>query len=165
MTNRVIPPVGRFGGIGDLQKRLRGSRIIHDNRDDLARELLNIASAKMTDIITWEGGVSTLKDVKDISEGALSSIKRVKITPSKNGDIIDIELVDKVRVLQLCAKASGLLDQEKDGEKPAVVSIEMVMPEKQEGNNDTEKNKNSLEQLSSDTGKVHPEGKTKKEQS
>ena len=129
MGNRVIPPVGRFGGIGDLQKRLRGSQIIYDNRDDLARVMLQIASAKITDIVTWENGVSTLKDVKDINEAALNAIKRVKITPTKQGDVIDIEMVDKVRVMQMLAKSSGLLDQEKDGDKPAVVSIEMVMPE------------------------------------
>ena len=129
MGNRVIPPVGRFGGIGDLQKRLRGSQIIYDNRDDLARVMLQIASAKITDIVSWENGVSTLKDVKDINEAALNAIKRVKITPTKNGDVIDIEMVDKVRVMQMLAKSSGLLDQEKDGDKPAVVSIEMVMPE------------------------------------
>ena len=129
MGNRVIPPVGRFGGIGDLQKRLRGSQIIYDNRDDLARVMLQIASAKITDIVTWENGVSTLKDVKDINEAALNAIKRVKITPTKQGDVIDIEMVDKVRVMQMLAKSSGLLDQEKDGDKPAVVFIEMVMPE------------------------------------
>ena len=129
MGNRVIPPVGRFGGIGDLQKRLRGSQIIYDNRDDLARVMLQIASAKITDIVTWENGVSTLKDVKDINEAALNAIKRVKITPTKQGDVIDIEMVDKVRVMQMLAKSSGLLDQEKDGDKPAVVSIELVMPE------------------------------------
>ena len=129
MGNRVIPPVGRFGGIGDLQKRLRGSQIIYDNRDDLARVMLQIASAKITDIVSWENGVSTLKDVKDINEAALNAIKRVKITPTKNGDVIDIEMVDKVRVMQMLAKSSGLLDHEKDGDNPAVVSIEMVMPE------------------------------------
>ena len=58
MANRVIPPVGRFGGIGDLQKRLRGSQIIYDNRDDLARVMLQIASAKITDIVTWENGTT-----------------------------------------------------------------------------------------------------------
>ena len=91
--------------------------------------MLQIASAKITDIVSWENGVSTLKDVKDINEAALNAIKRVKITPTKQGDVIDIEMVDKVRVMQMLAKSSGLLDQEKDGDKPAVVSIEMVMPE------------------------------------
>ena len=103
MGNRVIPPVGRFGGIGDLQKRLRGSQIIYDNRDDLARVMLQIASAKITDIVTWENGVSTLKDVKDINEAALTAMKRVNITPTKQGDVIDIEMVDKVRVRQMLA--------------------------------------------------------------
>ncbi len=156
--------MGRFGGIGDLQKRLRGSQIIYDNRDDLAKVMLQIASAKITDIVTWENGTTHLKDVKDISEGALNSIKKVKITPTKNGDIIEIDMVDKVRIMQLLAKSSGLLDQEKDGEKPAVVSIEMVMPEERKAN-DTEENKNTMEQLGSNPGKVHSKGKRSKQRS
>lgn len=165
MGNRVIPPVGRFGGIGDLQKRLRGSQIIYDNRDDLARVMLQIASAKITDIVTWENGTTHLKDVKDISEGALNSIKKVKITPTKNGDIIEIDMVDKVRIMQLLAKSSGLLDQEKDGEKPAVVSIEMVMPEEGKQINDTKENKNTMEQPGPNPGKVHSKSKRSKQRS
>jgi hypothetical protein len=37
-------------------------------------------------------------------------------------------MIDKVRVLQMLAKSAGLMDQEKEADKPSVVSIEMVMP-------------------------------------
>ena len=39
-------------------------------------------------------------------------------------------------MFQLLAKSAGLLDTEKDGDKPAVVDIQMVMPE---GDTDEEK--------------------------
>ena len=69
-----------------------------------------------------------LKDIDDIPEHALSAIKKIKITPTRNGDQVEVELIDKVRVLQMTAKIAGLLDQEKEIDKPSVVAIEMVMP-------------------------------------
>ena len=137
MGKRVVPPVGRFGGVGEIRKRLRGSQIIYDNRDGLATEMLGIAKAKVTDIFDWNGKKLELKDAKDIPDHALAAIKKIKITPTQFGeDVIEVELLDKVRVFQLLAKSAGLLDTEKDGDKPAVVDIQMVMPE---GDTDEEK--------------------------
>tara|TARA_B000000609_G_scaffold35945_1_gene25312 strand:- start:6616 stop:7029 length:414 start_codon:yes stop_codon:yes gene_type:complete len=137
MAKRVVPPVGRFGGVGEIRKRLRGSQIIYDNRDGLATEMLGIAKAKVTDIFDWNGKKLELKDAKDIPDHALAAIKKIKITPTQSGeDVIEVELLDKVRVFQLLAKSAGLLDTEKDGDKPAVVDIQMVMPE---GDTDEEK--------------------------
>ena len=136
MGKRVVPPVGRFGGIGEIRKRLRGSQIIYDNRDGLATEMLGIAKAKVTDIFDWNGKKLELRDAKDIPEHALAAIKKIKITPTQSGeDVIEVELLDKVRIFQLLAKSAGLLDTEKDGDKPAVVDIQMVMP----GEDDEEK--------------------------
>ena len=132
MGKRVVPPVGRFGGVGEIRKRLRGSQIIYDNRDGLATEMLGIAKAKVTDIFDWNGKKLELKDAKDIPDHALAAIKKIKITPTQSGeDVIEVELLDKVRVFQLLAKSAGLLDTEKDGDKPAVVDIQMVMPEEE----------------------------------
>jgi hypothetical protein len=136
MGKRVVPPVGRFGGVGEIRKRLRGSQIIYDNRDGLATEMLGIAQAKITDIFDWNGTKLELKDAKDIPEAALAAIKKIKITPTQSGeDIVEVEMLDKVRIFQLLAKSAGLLDTEKDGDKPAVVDIQMVMP----GEDDEEK--------------------------
>ena len=136
MGKRVVPPVGRFGGVGEIRKRLRGSQIIYDNRDGLATEMLGIAQAKITDIFDWNGTKLELKDAKDIPEAALAAIKKIKITPTQSGeDIVEVEMLDKVRIFQLLAKSAGLLDTEKDGDKPAVVDIQMVMP----GDEDEEK--------------------------
>ena len=83
MGKRVVPPVGRFGGVGEVRKRLRGSQIIYDNRDGLASEMLGLAKARITDIFDWEGQQLSLKDVKDIPEHALAAIKKIKIKPSE----------------------------------------------------------------------------------
>jgi len=46
---------------------------------------------------------------------------------------LDIELYDKVGVLRLLAKASGLLDNPDDGnEKPSVIDINVVAPRGEE---------------------------------
>ena len=131
MPKRVVPPAKGFGGVGPINKRLRGSQIIYDNRDALAEAMLGIASANITDIMEWQGKQLSIKDVGDIPENALSAIKKIKITPTQQGEIIEVEMVDKVRMMQLLAKSAGLLDQEKNSEKPAVVNIEMVMPQEQ----------------------------------
>jgi hypothetical protein len=119
--------------MGEIRKRLRGSSIIYDNRDALAEEMLRLAGSKITDVVDIVGGTVRLKDVDDIPEHALSAIKKIKITPTRNGDQVEVELVDKVRVLQMLAKSAGLLDQEKEVDKPSVVAIEMVMPGEKNG--------------------------------
>ena len=134
MAKRVVPPVRRFGGVGELRKRIRGSDIIYDNRDGIATEMLGLAQAKITDIFDWQGQQLSLKDVEKIPENALSAIKKIKITPRQDGDdIIEVELIDQVRIFQLLSKSAGLLDTEKDTDKPAVVDIQMVMPEDKNG--------------------------------
>jgi len=132
-----VPKVGRFA-MGDVQKRVRGSRLIYDNRDDLAAELLNLGSSKITDIVDIveddEGRQSVrLRSVKSIPDAALRAIKKIKVTPGRDGDIVEVELIDKVRVLQMLAKASGLMEVEKEVDKPSIVSIEMVMPKGDDG--------------------------------
>ena len=131
MAKRVVPPARNFGGTGAINKRLRGSQIIYDNRDALAEAIMGIASANITDVMDWQGKQLSIKDVADIPEHALAEIKKIKITPTQQGEIVEVEMVDKVRLYQLLAKSAGLLDQEKNIEKPAVVNIEMVMPEEE----------------------------------
>ena len=131
MSRRKVPhppPV-----MGEIRKRLRGSSIIYDNRDALAEEMLRLAGSKITDVVDIEGGTVRLKEIDDIPEHALSAIKKIKITPTRNGDQVEVELIDKVRVLQMLAKSAGLLDQEKEVDKPSVVAIEMVMPGEKDG--------------------------------
>ena len=119
---------GRFAGVGAITKRLRGSIIIYDNRDELANQLLGLASSNITDVLEWSDNNVSIKEIKEIPERALQAIKKIKVTPTRSGDQIEVEMIDKVRVLQMLSKSAGLLDQEKESEKPAVVDVTMVLP-------------------------------------
>ena len=89
-----------------------------------------MAAAKITDVVEWDdAGKVTIKSVEDIPAGSLAAIKKVKVTPTRNGDQIEVEMIDKVRLMGMLAKSAGLLDTEKEADKPSVVGIEMVMPD------------------------------------
>ena len=57
--------------------------------------------------------------------------KNIKVTKGKDGaQTLEVELYDKVGVLRLLAKASGLLDNpENDEDKPSVIGINIQAPE------------------------------------
>ena len=102
-----VPRVTPFATRG-ITKRLRGSKIIYEQRDELAMDLLGLYSAKVTDVVDIvrreDGSTSVdLRELEDIPENAL-------------------------RAIRMLAKSAGLLDNEKEIDKPGVVSIEMVMP-------------------------------------
>ena len=112
-----------------ITKRLRGSSIIYDQRDELAVELLGLAAAKITDVVSWDAdGKAKIRAFKDVPDHVKGAIKKVKITPTQHGDIMEFEMIDKVRVLQMLAKTAGLLDAERVIDKPSVISIDMIMP-------------------------------------
>jgi hypothetical protein len=114
--------------MGEINRRIRGSRMIYENRDELAAELLSLGTSTITDIVDITSEGVTLRDIDTIDPAALRAVKRVRISPTRHGNVIDVEMIDKVRVLQMLAKSAGLMDQEKEADKPSVVSIEMVMP-------------------------------------
>ena len=60
----------------------------------------------------------------------MQAIKKVSVRTDKDGNsFLDIELYDKVGVLRLLAKASGLLDNPDDGaDKPSVIDVNVVAP-------------------------------------
>ena len=131
----VIPPLTNWGGVRSVQRRLERSTTIMANKEAVAYALLSMANTKLTDIMSWdEQGNVTVKRSSDIPEHALHAIKSVKVNSKKDSDgnvysTLDIELYDKVGVLRLLAKASGLLDNPDDGsEKPSVIDINVVAP-------------------------------------
>jgi len=87
-----------------------------------------MANTKLSDIMEWdEAGNVKVKASKDISDTAMQAIKRIKTNP-KTGEI-EIELWDKVQTLRLLAKASGLLDNPDESDKPSVIGINVKAPE------------------------------------
>jgi hypothetical protein len=85
--------------------------------------------------MSWdENGNIKVKASKDIPEHALQAIKSIKSNTryDKDGNAtttLDIELFDKIGVLRLLAKASGLLDQAQESDKPSVIGVNIVAPD------------------------------------
>lgn len=125
-----IPSLQNWGGIRSIQKRLERSATITENREAVAYSLLCMANTKITDIMEWdEDGKIQVKASKDIPEHALQAIKSIKINKEGN---VELELYDKVGVLRLLAKASGLLDNPEESDKPSVIGINIKPPDIQD---------------------------------
>lgn len=130
-SKRAVPKMGNLGGVRAISKKLKGSDVIFENREKIAEALMGLAGAKITDILTWdtEGNVNIL-DPKDIPEHALQSIRKIRAIPvGDSGKMqIEVEMIDKVRILQMVAKSAGILDRTPESEKPSVIEINMVGP-------------------------------------
>jgi hypothetical protein len=128
--SRVIPPVTNWGGTRSIQRRLERSNTLIQNREAVSYALLCMANTKITDIMTWdEDGNVKVRAAHQIPEAALQSIKKVSVRTDKDGNsYLDIELYDKVGVLRLLAKASGLLDNPDENDKPSVIDVNVVAP-------------------------------------
>jgi hypothetical protein len=127
-----VPSLKNWGGVRSVQRRLERSQTIIENREAVAYSLLCMANTKITDILTWdEEGSVKVKAASAIPDYALQAIKNIKVTKGKDGaSTLEVELYDKVGVLRLLAKASGLLDNPDDGsEKPSVIGINVQAPE------------------------------------
>jgi hypothetical protein len=129
-----IPSLKNWGGVRSIQRRLERSATIVENREAVAYSLLSMANTKITDILTWdEDGNVKVKAASAIPDHALQAIKNIKVTKGKDGaQTLDIELYDKIGVLRLLAKASGLLDNPDDGDKPSVIGINVQAPDIQD---------------------------------
>ena len=115
------PPIGRFGGVKMVQRRIGRSETLHQNKEAVAQELIALGTANITDIVNLDGSI---KPLDEIPEHALRAIKRISV----RGDDVTIEMHDKVSVLRTLAKASGMLDAEKNEDKPSIVGINMKGP-------------------------------------
>ena len=124
------PSLQNWGGIRSIQKRLERSATITENREAVAYSLLCMANTKITDIMEWDDdGKVKVKASKDIPDHALQAIKSIKV--NKDGNL-ELELYDKVGVLRLLAKASGLLDNPDESDKPSVIGINIRPPDVQD---------------------------------
>lgn len=126
----VKPPLDRFGGVRIVQKRIQKSEILDHSKDAVAQELVDIATSSIDEIIDWDSsGYVRVKSPDEISNKAIKAIKKIKMTPTKEGPQLEVELHDKVSVLRTLAKATGMLEKQDDMDKPSVVGIVMHGPE------------------------------------
>lgn len=134
-TLKRIPSLKNYGGVRTIQKTLERSETLAANREAVAYALISMANTKLTDIMEWdEAGNIKVKASKDIPEHALQAIKSIKANTfyDKEGNAtttLDIQLFDKVGVLRLLAKASGLLDTPEESDKPSVIGINIKAPD------------------------------------
>jgi hypothetical protein len=132
---QVLPSLEGWGGVRSVHQRLKRSETLIQNREAVSYALLSMANTKLTDIMSWdEQGNIQVKPSDKIPEHALHAIKSIKVNErtDKNGEVqrtLDIELFDKVGVLRLLAKASGLLDNNNDEERPSVIGINIQSPD------------------------------------
>ncbi len=129
-VSNQIPSLKNWGGIRSVQKRLERSATIVANREAVAYSLLCMANTKITDIMDWdEAGNVRVKAASQIPDHALQSIKSIRAKTDRDGNsTLEIELYDKVGVLRLLAKASGLLDNPDQEDKPSVIDVNVVAP-------------------------------------
>ena len=126
-----VPSLKNWGGVRSIQRRMERSATITENREAIAFSLLCMANTKITDILTWdEDGNVKVKATSQIPDHALQAIKNIRVRREKDGSqTLDVELYDKVGVLRLLAKASGLLDNPDDGsDKPSVLDVNVIAP-------------------------------------
>jgi hypothetical protein len=125
-----IPNLTGWGGTRSIERRLERSTTLAGNREAVAYALLCMANTKISDIMTWdEGGNVTVKAAHQIPEHALTAIKSIKQKVDRDGNsTLEIELYDKVGVLRILAKASGLLDNPDESDKPSVIGINIKSP-------------------------------------
>ena len=116
----------RCGGGRGVHRRVQKAEIIEHNKESVAKELVEIAQANIADIMEWDDkGNVTIKDTKNISDAAVKAIKKIKVTPTKLGPQLEVEMHDKVAVHRVWAKAAGLLGQHEDSDRAAIVGIVM----------------------------------------
>ena len=125
-----VPSLKNWGGVRSIERRMERSATIVQNREAVAYALLCMANTKITDIMDWdEMGNVRVKRASDIPDHALQAIKNIRVRTDKDGNnTLEIELYDKVGVLRLLAKASGLLDNPDENEKPSVIDVNVVAP-------------------------------------
>ena len=125
-----IPSVAGWGGTRSIQRRLERSNTLAGNREAVSYALLCMANTKITDIMDWdESGNVRVKRASDIPEHALQAIKNIRVKTDRDGNsTLEVELYDKVGVLRILAKASGLLDSPDESDKPSVIGITVKAP-------------------------------------
>jgi len=126
--NKSDHPIVKFGGIRMLQRKLKRSDIIDRSREIVAKELVDISTSNITDVVEWKNGKIKLKEIENIPESALKAIKKVRVF-GKEADNFEIELHDKIRSLQVVAKAAGLLEPQDYDDRPAVIGIKIEGPD------------------------------------
>lgn len=135
----VLPTLDRWGGRQRVVRKAATSELLDNAPDRIAAELMDIGYSSVAEVFDWDEGAGSfrLKAKREISAGALRSIKRVKVQRRRkiddNGDTImdeniEVEFHDKIAALRLMAQAGGMLNKEKNTGIPSITGIELKGP-------------------------------------
>ena len=101
-----------------------------DRRQAVVQELEALSSSEITDVLSWdEMGRVQVRASDQLSTRARRAIKKVKITPSEEGNTIEVEMHDKLSALRLLAKHRGLLEPNSDDRRPSMIGINVKGPD------------------------------------
>jgi len=99
-------------------------------RQAVEQELAAIGASELTDILSWdENGRTTMLASDQIPEKARRGIKKMKVTPTKYGNQLEVEMYDKIAALRLLAKHYGMLNVDTSQNRPSVLGINISGPE------------------------------------
>ena len=103
------------------------------NADIVIQELAKIARVNLVDIIDPDTAEIKADAVDDLA--ALASV-RVKVTPTKNGDMVEreVKLADKIKALELLGKHLGMFIERKEitGKDGGPIQLEAMTSEQRE---------------------------------
>jgi hypothetical protein len=77
-------------------------------------------------VVSWTGDVAILKASEELPTQVRKAIKKVKITPGKYGNAIEVEMHDKLSALRMMARATGLNEPQQDeSSRPTMIGIKL----------------------------------------
>lgn len=99
-------------------------------RSAVRDELEALGAAEITDIVTWDSnGQVKFKGSDELTGRARKAVKRVKVTPTRHGNSVEVEMHDKISALRLLAKHHGLLEADANVNRPTLIGINLVGPD------------------------------------
>ena len=104
-----------------------------ENQEKVSNELGHIAQSDITDVISWTGDVAILNASETLAPHVRKAIKKVRITPGKYGNSIEVEMHDKLSALRMLARATGLLEQgQEESNRPTMIGIKLNLSKVEE---------------------------------
>ena len=107
-------------------RQARALIVTPENQERVLDELAHIASSDITDVVSWTGDVAILKPSEELPTQVKKAIRKVKITPGKYGNAIEVEMHDKLSALRMMARATGLNEPQQDeSSRPTMIGIKL----------------------------------------
>lgn len=101
-----------------------------DKRAAVVGELEALGAAEITDVLSWDAEGNVLfYSSSDLDPRARKAIKKVKVTPGRFGNQVEVEMHDKISSLRLLAKHHGLLETDSGVNRPSMIGINLTGPE------------------------------------